>query len=67
MRIVWRAALVLVVFGAAALAASHLVMQHELAKAGAPFPEVRLVSWMAGLFTGGLAALLVGIALLWKR
>lgn len=58
---------VLAVFAIAWWAASHLVMQHELAKAGAPLAEMKLVSWAAGLFAGSLAALLVGIAVLWKR
>ena len=67
MRIVWRAAVVLAVFIGVGLAASHAVMVHELAKTGAPAAEVRLVSWMAGLFGGGLAAVLVGIALVVRR
>jgi hypothetical protein len=67
MRVVWRAAVVLAVFVGVGLWASHVTMAHELAKAGAPFAEVRLASWMAGLFGGGLAAVLVGIALVWKR
>jgi hypothetical protein len=67
MRMVWRAALVLAVFVGVGLWASHVTMAHELAKAGAPFAEVRLASWMAGLFGGGLAAVVVGIALVWKR
>jgi hypothetical protein len=67
MRVVWRAAVVLGVFVVVGLWASHVVMAHELAKTGAPVAEVRLVSWMAGLFGGGLAAVLVGIALVVKR
>ena len=67
MGVVWRAAVVLAVFLLVGFAASHVVMVHELAKVGAPFAEVRLVSWSAGLFAGSLAALLVGIALVWKR
>jgi hypothetical protein len=67
MRVVWRAVVVLAVFAVVGYAASHVVMVHELAKPGAPIAEVRLVSWMAGLFGGGLAAVLVGIALLIKR
>lgn len=67
MGVVWRAALVLAVFVVVGYAASHVVMVHELARVGAPFAEVRLVSWMAGLFAGGLAAVLVGIAVLVKR
>jgi len=67
MRVAWRAVIVLVVFAVVGYGASHMVMAHELAKPNAPFAEVRLVSWMAGLFGGGLAAVLVGIALVTKR
>jgi hypothetical protein len=67
MRVVWRAAVVLAVFVGVGLWTSHVVMAHELAKAGAPVAEVRLVSWMAGLFGGGLAAVLVGIAVVVRR
>lgn len=68
MAFVWRVVVVLAVFIVIAFATSHVVMQHELlTKAGAPFAEVRLVSWAAGLFAGSLAALLVGIAVLLKR
>ena len=67
MGLMWRAAVVLAVFVIVGYGASHAVMAHELAKPNAPFAEVRLVSWMAGLFGGGLAAVLVGIALLAKR
>jgi hypothetical protein len=67
MRILWRAAIVLAIFIGVGVAASHAVMVHELAKQNAPFAEVRLVSWMAGLFAGGLAAVLVGIALVIRR
>jgi len=67
MRVVLRVVIVLVVFLVAGYAAEHVVMAHELSKVGAPFAEVRLVSWAAGLFAGSLAALLVGIALLMKR
>jgi len=67
MRVAWRVAVVLAVFVGVGFAASHVVMVHEVAKPGAPPAEVRLVSWMAGLFAGGLAAVLVGIAVLMKR
>ena len=67
MGFLWRGAVVLAVFVLVGIAASHAVMVHELAKTGAPFAEVRLVSWMAGLFGGGLAAVLVGIGLVVKR
>ncbi|HXS12947.1 MAG TPA: hypothetical protein VN734_09600 [Acidobacteriaceae bacterium] len=67
MRVFWRVVIVLAVFAVVSYAASHVVMAHELAKPNVPFAEVRLVSWMAGLFGGSLAAVLVGIALLIKR
>lgn len=59
--------LVLGIFVVVAFTMSHAVMAHELANGDTPFAEVRLASWMAGLFAGGLAAVLVGIALMAKR
>jgi hypothetical protein len=67
MRLVLRAAIVLAVFVVIALTISHAVMAHELASGDTPVAEVRLASWMAGLFGGGLAAAVVGIALVVKR
>jgi hypothetical protein len=67
MRIVWRATIVLAVFVVIAFTISHAVMAHQLAEGDTPFAEVRLASWMAGLFGGGLVAVLVGIALIAKR
>lgn len=67
MQVAWRALVIVAVFIAVGLGVSHLVMLHETAKAGAPVAEVRLASWMAGLFTGGLAAVLAGLALIIKR
>jgi hypothetical protein len=67
MRFLWRAALVLAVFIVMAFTISHAVMAHELADGDTPFAEVRLASWMAGLFGGGLVAVVVGIALVIKR
>jgi len=64
MRIVWRATIVLAVFVVMAFTISHAVMAHQLAEGDTPFAEVRLASWMAGLFGGGLVAVVVGIALL---
>lgn len=66
MGVAWRAAVVLVVFAAVAWLASHAVMLHEVRR-GAVGAEVKLASWMAGLFGGGLAAVLVGLALVIKR
>jgi hypothetical protein len=67
MRVVWRIAIVLGVFVVVAMTISHAVMAHELVNGDTPFAEVRLASWMAGLFGGGLAALVAGIALVVKR
>jgi hypothetical protein len=67
MRVVLRAAVVLGVFVVVAFTISHAVMAHQLAEGDTPFAEVRLASWMAGLFGGGLAAVVVGIALIVKR
>ena len=67
MRLVWRAVAVLGVFVVVAFTISHAVMAHELLNGDTPFAEVRLASWMAGLFGGGLVAVVVGIAMLVKR
>jgi hypothetical protein len=67
MRVAWRAVIVLAVFVVMAFTISHAVMAHELADGDTPFAEVRLASWMAGLFGGGLVAVVVGIALVVKR
>ena len=67
MRVVWRAVVVFGVFVVMAFTISHAVMAHQLASGDTPFAEMRLASWMAGLFGGGLMAVLVGIALLIKR
>jgi hypothetical protein len=37
------------------------------AAVGTPVAEVRLSAAMAGLFAGGAAAVVVGIALVWRR
>ena len=67
MRVVWRTAVVLGVFVVMAFTIAHAVMAHELLNGDTPIAEVRLASWMAGLFGGGLVAVLVGIALILKR
>jgi hypothetical protein len=66
MRVVWRAALVLVVFVGVGLLVSHGVMLHVRAER-TPAADVRPAAWMAGLFAGGLAAVVTGIAVLLKR
>jgi hypothetical protein len=63
----WRVLVVLSVFIGVGVAVSHVVMVEEMAKATAPIAEIRLASWMSGLFAGGLAAVLVAVALLLKR
>ena len=67
MGVAWRVLVVLAVFVCVALTVSHAVMAHELARAGTPFAEVRLASWMAGLFAGGAAAVVAGIIVLIRR
>lgn len=67
MRVVWRAAIVLAVFVVMAFTISHAVMAHEMVNGDTPVAEVRLASWMAGLFGGGLMAVVVGIALVIVR
>ena len=67
MRLVWRAAVVVAVFVVMAFTISHAVMAHEMVNGDTPFAEVRLASWMAGLFGGGLVAVLVGIAMVVRR
>jgi hypothetical protein len=67
MGIVWRGIVVLAVFLCVALTVSHSVMAHEMARPGTPFAEVRLASWMAGLFAGGAAAVVAAIVVLIKR
>jgi hypothetical protein len=66
MRVFWRAMVILVVFAGVGWLAARAVMAHAVA-GGAPLAEMRLSSAMAGLFSGGAAAVVVGIALLWKR
>ncbi|HSU19038.1 MAG TPA: hypothetical protein VLI45_04775 [Acidobacteriaceae bacterium] len=66
MGVAWRAAVVLAVFAGVGWLTSHAVQVHELAN-GAVGAEVRLSAWMAGLFAGGAAALVAGIALVMTR
>jgi hypothetical protein len=39
----------------------------HVASGGAMQPEVRLAGAMAGLFAGGAATVIVGIAMVWPR
>jgi hypothetical protein len=65
MRIALRVAVVLVVFAGVGWGTARAVMHH--AAVGTPVAEVRLSAAMAGLFAGGAAAVVVGIALVWRR
>ena len=63
MRLALRVLLLLAVFAAVAWLAAHLATAHAVA--GTPAAQVQLAAAMAGLFAGGAAAVLAGIALLW--
>ena len=65
MRIVLRALILLTVFVVVGWFTAAHVQSHAIA--GTPAAEVRLASAMAGLFAGGAAVVVTGIALLWKR
>jgi len=45
--------------------ATHYTAALAGARGAAPVAEIRLASWLAGLFAGGLAAVLVLITYLW--
>ena len=62
MAFAWRAAVVLLVFAGVGVATAKIVITHAV-NAGAAQSQVYLAGAMAGLFAGGLAALLAGIAL----
>jgi hypothetical protein len=64
MRIALRALVLVGVFAGVGWLTAREVMDH-VASAGAMQPEVRLSGAMAGLFAGGAAALVVGIAMVW--
>jgi len=61
---VWRALVVVAVFVGVGLATADGVVKHAI-NAGSAESQVRLAGAMAGLFAGGAAAVLVGIAMLW--
>lgn len=62
----WRGAVVLAVFAVVAWLTSHAVMVHQM-RQGSGGAEVRMAAWMAGLFAGGGAAVITGIALVTLR
>ena len=62
MRMVWRALVVVAVCVGVGLATADGVVKHAV-NAGAAESQVRLAGAMAGLFAGGAAAVVVGIAM----
>jgi hypothetical protein len=66
MRVAVRALVLVAVFAGVGWLTARAVMDHVASK-GAMEPEVRLSGAMAGLFAGGAATLLVGIAMAWSR
>jgi hypothetical protein len=66
MRVAVRALLLVGVFAGVGWLTARAVMAY-VAGAGAMQPEVRLSGAMAGLFAGGAATLLAGIAMVWVR
>jgi hypothetical protein len=65
MRTALRAVALLLVFATVAWMTAQMVTVH--ATAGTPAAQVQLSAAMAGLFAGGAAAVLAGIAMFWKR
>lgn len=66
MRVAWRAAVVLAVFVGVGLLTEHWKMMHGLASGRGP-GMVRPMAWGAGLFVGGVAAVVAGFVVFWKR
>ncbi|MGA8937623.1 MAG: hypothetical protein WB439_00510 [Acidobacteriaceae bacterium] len=66
MRVAVRTLVLLGVFVGVGWLTARAVMDH-VAKRGAMQPEVRLSGAMAGLFAGGAATMVVGIAMVWTR
>ena len=65
MRVALRTFVLLAVFAAVGWVTARVVMHH--AAVVTPITEVRLSAAMAGLFAGGAAVVVVGIAMMWKR
>lgn len=66
MRIVWfllRVCVLLAVFIVSGVWSAHAVLAHAMAT-GKPEYEVRLASYMAGLFVAGSVATITGVAML---
>ncbi len=66
MRVAMRALVLAAVFAGVGWLTARAVMDHAASK-GAMQPEVRLAGEMAGLFAGGAATLIAGIAMVWPR
>jgi hypothetical protein len=66
MRVALRTLVLVGVFAGVGWLTARAVMNHVERK-GAMQPEVRLSGAMAGLFAGGAATLVVGIAMVWSR
>jgi hypothetical protein len=66
MRLALRTLFLLLVFAGVGWLTARGVMAH-VASGGAMQPEVRLAGAMAGLFAGGAATVMVGIAMVWSR
>ncbi len=63
MKLALRTLLLLAVFIGVGLLTYHAVLNHSAQQAGAYLPATRLAAMMAGLFAGGAATVLTGIAL----
>ena len=66
MRVAMRTVMLLAVFVGVGCLTARGVMDH-VASRGAMQPEVRLAGAMAGLFAGGAAVMIAGIAMVWAR
>jgi hypothetical protein len=65
MRVAIRTLTLLLIFAGVGWLAARAVMDH-VASRGAMQPEVRLAGAMAGLFVGGAATVIAGIAMAWR-
>jgi len=63
MKIALRVLLLIVVFAGVGVLSYRAVLAHGAQQAGAYLPETRLAAMMAGLFAGGAATVITGIAL----
>jgi hypothetical protein len=64
MKLALSALLLVTVFAGVGVLTAHAVLAHSAQRAGVYLPETRLAAMMAGLFAGGGAAVIAGIALL---